>query len=242
MPKSVFQDIYRDLKARIEDGTFPYQSFLPSEAELTARYECSRSSVRRAIRILAEDGYVQSQQGKGVRIIRNPETEVPHGYDGLETYAEMARRRGFTPKTETILFETVEADRQLSELTGFPEESALTHIIRKRFADGLAVGTDESYYLSEHVGGLTPEIVNDSVYRYLEGTLGVRIVTSKRTITVEGVNESDIANLDLHGYNALAVIRGNAFDAQGIMVEYTETRQVPGFFSLYETAIRPACS
>lgn len=239
MPKAVFQDIYRDLKSRIERGAYAYQSFLPSEAELTAHYDCSRSSVRRAIRMLAEDGYVQSQQGKGVRVIRDPHMEEPRGYDGLETFAEIAKRRGFTPHTECTVCEQIEADDELSETSGFPAGSLLTHILRVRYADGRAVGTDESYYLAERVPGLTPEVVNRSVYAYLEGELGMRIVTSKRTITVEGVNDADEANLDLAGYNALAVVRGNAFDAEGIMVEYTETRQVPGFFSLYETAIRP---
>ena len=105
MPKSVFWDIYRDIKANIEDGTYAYQSFLPSEAELTASFACSRSSVRRALAQLAADGYVQSQQGKGVRVIRDPQMETPHGYDGLETFREMAVRRGFKPRTETLLVE-----------------------------------------------------------------------------------------------------------------------------------------
>lgn len=239
MPKAVFQDIYRDLKERIESGGYAYQSYLPSEAELTSRYDCSRSSVRRAIRMLAEGGYVQSQQGKGVRVIRDPHMEEPHGYDGLETFAEMAERRGFTPHTECLVCEQIVASDALSATSGFPAGSLLTHILRVRYADDKAVGTDESYYLAERVPGLTPEAVNRSVYAYLEGELGMRIVTSKRTITVESANDSDAAHLDLAGFNALAVVRGNAFDAEGVMVEYTETRQVPGFFSLYETAVRP---
>lgn len=239
MPKAVFQEIYRDLKTRIEQGAFPYQSFLPSEAELTAQYDCSRSSVRRALRQLAEDGYVQSQQGKGVRVIRDPDMEEPHGYDGLETFAEIARRQGFTPRTECLICEQIEADEDISDTTGFPAGSTLTHILRVRYADDAAVGTDESYYLADRVPGLTPEVVNRSVYEYLEGTLGMKIVTSRRTVTVEGVNDSDLAHLALNGFNAVAVVRGNTFDAQGIMVEYTETHQIPGFFSLYETAIRP---
>ncbi len=240
MPKAVFQDIYRALKDEIEHGTYAYQSFLPSEAELTARFACSRSSVRRAIRLLAENGYVLSQQGKGVRVIRDPHMEKPHGYDGLETFREMAERRGFKPRTETLLVEQVVADDEIAQLTGFAEGSTLTHIMRKRYADERAVGTDESYYLTERVPGLTAEIVANSVYAYLEQVLGMKIITSKRRITVEGVNESDCEQLDLDGFNAIAVVRGNAFDVEGIMVEYTETRQVPGFFSLYETAVRPA--
>ncbi len=240
MPKAVFQEIYQDLKCRIERGDYPYQEFLPSESELTAYYSCSRSSVRRALAALADDGYIQSQQGKGVRVIRNPLLEAPRGYDGLETFAEIARRRGFTPRNEVICFEQTMADEDLAHLTGFPEGSMLTHIMRVRFADERAVGTDESYYLTARVPGLTPEVVERSVYEHLEGTLGMKIVTSKRTITVEAVNDTDLEHLDLDGFNALAVMRGNAFDNEGIMVEYTETRQVPGFFSLYETTLRPA--
>ena len=96
MPKSVFQDIYRELKLKIENGSYPYQSFLPSEAELTDEYACSRSSIRRALGMLARDGYVQSQQGKGVRVIRNPQLLDHTGYNGLETFNELAARCGLS--------------------------------------------------------------------------------------------------------------------------------------------------
>lgn len=105
MPKSVYQDIYQDLKGRIECGDIAYGAFLPSENELTGRYSCSRSSVRRALAELASDGYVQSQQGKGVRVIRDPTLDVSRGYDGLETFNEMAARLNFTPVTRCLVLE-----------------------------------------------------------------------------------------------------------------------------------------
>ena len=36
MPKARFENIYQDLKAKVLDGTYGYQSFLPPETELTA--------------------------------------------------------------------------------------------------------------------------------------------------------------------------------------------------------------
>ncbi|MCC6103360.1 MAG: GntR family transcriptional regulator [Olegusella sp.] len=69
MPKAVFQDIYRDLKDMMQNSVYPYQTFLPSEAELIQVYSCSRNMVRRALQILADDAYVQPLHGKDVRVI-----------------------------------------------------------------------------------------------------------------------------------------------------------------------------
>lgn len=240
MPKSVFQQIYRDLRQKIESGLYSYQEFLPSEAELTKQYDCSRSSVRRALSLLAADGIVQSQQGKGVRVIANAKMPEPMGYKGLETFNELAHRRGFTPSTKLLVFEEVDADAELARLTGFAEGSRLTHILRSRAADGSVTSTDESFYLSDEVPGLSPETIGDSVYAYLEGTLGMRIGTSRRTITIEKATDADKRIIDLKGFDTVGVMRSNTFDSEGKMVEFTESRQRPGFFSYHEVAVRPS--
>ena len=49
MPRSIYESIYRDLKLKIEDGTYEYQEMLPSEHSLIQVYDCSRNTVRRAI-------------------------------------------------------------------------------------------------------------------------------------------------------------------------------------------------
>ena len=239
MPKAVFMDIYHDLRENIEDGTYGYQSFLPSEAELTQLFNCSRSSIRRALGMLAQDGYVQAQQGKGVRVIRNPTITNPAGYNGLETFNELARRRGFVGGTQVLVCEELTAGDALAAQTGFEVGSRLAHILRARTANGRAISTDESYYLASEVPGLTPEIVKKSVYEYLEGVLGIKIATSRRIITIEAATEADERNIDLDGFNAVGVLRSHTFDADGIMIEYTESRQRPGFFSYNETAVRP---
>ena len=98
--------------------------------------------------------------------------------------------------------------------------------------------SDDSYYLSSQVPGLTPEIVNDSIYRYLEEGLGIKIATGKRDVTIEHPTPEDTRVLDLDDFNALAVVRGQTYNADGILMEYTETKQVPSFFLLHETVTR----
>ena len=72
MPKAKYEGIYHSIKKRIEAQDYPYQSLLPSENTLIEEYACSRNTVRRAIAELIADGYVQSMQGRGVRVIYQP--------------------------------------------------------------------------------------------------------------------------------------------------------------------------
>ena len=72
MPKSKFEEIYRDLKEKVENGDFLYRELLPSENTLIGVYDCSRNTIRRALSGLVEGGYVQSVHGKGVQVIYQP--------------------------------------------------------------------------------------------------------------------------------------------------------------------------
>ena len=72
MPKAKYDGIYHSIKKRIEAQDYPYQSLLPSENTLIEEYACSRNTVRRALAELVADGYVQTMQGRGVRVIYQP--------------------------------------------------------------------------------------------------------------------------------------------------------------------------
>ena len=97
MPKAKYEGIYRSIKKRIEAQDYPYQSLLPSENTLIAEYDCSRNTVRRAIAELVADGYVQTMQGRGVRVIYQPVGKTTFTIGGIETFQETAAATAFTP-------------------------------------------------------------------------------------------------------------------------------------------------
>lgn len=68
----------------------------------------------------------------------------------------------------------------------------------------------------------------------------MKIATGKRDITIEHPTRDDELYLDLGDFNALAVVRGQTYSADGIVMEYTETKQVPSFFAVHETVFRNA--
>lgn len=238
MPKAKFEAIYKDIKQKIEANEYPYQELLPSENKMVTIYDCSRNTIRRAIAKLVEDGYVQSLHGKGVRVIYQPVDQTAFTIGGIESFKESAIRNHRERYTDVIQFTEITADERLAQKTGFPPSSELYYIQRVRYLDGKALIIDINMFLRSLVPGLTPEIAKDSIYDYIENTLGMQIVTSKRKMTVERVTEIDEKYLELNDYNCLAVVTGQTFNADGVMFEYTQSRHRPDYFCFQDTATR----
>ncbi len=66
----------------------------------------------------------------------------------------------------------------------------------------------------------------------------MQIVTSKRKITAARATSLDEEKLDLNGYDFVAVVAGQTFNADGIMFEYTQSRHHPDYFCFEDTATR----
>lgn len=238
MPKSKFEWIYKDLKEKIESGDYPYQELLPSENTLVTVYDCSRNTVRRAVSGLIEDGYVQSMHGKGVRVIYQPVDKASFTIGGIESFRESALRNQIHSSTRVVQFAEITADERICAKTGFLPESELYYIQRVRSLEQKALILDINIFLKPAVLGLTKEIAEKSIYDYIENDLHMQIVTSKRKMTVERATQADQKYLDLNGYDCLAVITSQTFNADGIMFEYTQSRHQPEHFCFQDTATR----
>lgn len=60
-----YNTIYSWVVDNIQDGSFPYNTKLPSEAKLCHQFQVSRQTVRNALKRLADAGYIRSVKGSG---------------------------------------------------------------------------------------------------------------------------------------------------------------------------------
>ncbi|MFE0508640.1 winged helix-turn-helix domain-containing protein [Streptomyces sp. NPDC058964] len=65
-----FQRVSDELRARMTDGTYARGSFLPSQRDLAAEFAVSRDVVQRALRELVSEGWIESRQGRGSRVVK----------------------------------------------------------------------------------------------------------------------------------------------------------------------------
>jgi GntR family transcriptional regulator len=72
-PDPIYRQIASVLTERIEDGTYPPNRAIPSEAKLCEEFDTSRKTVRAGIALLVEQGRLRPVKGRGVFVIGHEE-------------------------------------------------------------------------------------------------------------------------------------------------------------------------
>ncbi|MFE1752072.1 winged helix-turn-helix domain-containing protein [Streptomyces anandii] len=72
-----FQRVADELRARMTDGTYPLRGYLPAQRDLAKELGVSRDTVQRALRELQREGWIESRQGSGSRVLRTQRIHSP---------------------------------------------------------------------------------------------------------------------------------------------------------------------
>ncbi len=89
-PRPPYMQIAADLRAKIGDGQYQPGSKLPSNKAMAAEYSTSTETVRRSLRLLTDEGLVQSHSTLGTFVLRPPTGSAP-GLTVAELDAAMRR-------------------------------------------------------------------------------------------------------------------------------------------------------
>lgn len=81
--ESLYEKVVHDLKSKIVSGIYRKGDILPSEKELIYQYSVSRITIRKALSILTDMGFIETSQGKG--------SVVLFGLDGLQKDGDFAK-------------------------------------------------------------------------------------------------------------------------------------------------------
>ncbi len=84
--------IYKDMVRQIESGQRKAEDVLPSENDLCDQYGTSRETVRKALNMLAQNGYIQKIKGKGSVILDREKMRFP--VSGLISFKELSETLG----------------------------------------------------------------------------------------------------------------------------------------------------
>ncbi len=72
-----YQHIYQILKEQIVEEKYLVGDFLPSENDLKEHYQVSRDTIRKSLKLLQEEGFIETVQGMGSQICRETHFDFP---------------------------------------------------------------------------------------------------------------------------------------------------------------------
>lgn len=125
---------YRGILGRLKAGRYPVGARMPTEEELSAQFSVSRVTIRRALDMLVQDGYVESRQGSGYRVI----TLSPASDTCLTSFTDAMMRAGHEPTTQLLSIKTfAPGDPALAHLPRSLAGLRVTQVTRLRRVDGV---------------------------------------------------------------------------------------------------------
>ncbi|WP_047243462.1 trehalose operon repressor [Chromobacterium subtsugae] len=217
-----YHQIYSEIIADIDNQRFAQGDKIPSESELMRSYEASRGTVRKAVDLLQERGYVQKIHGKGVFVLKPGNIEFQ--LSGIVSFQEMNERMGRQVASTVVELAPAQVNSVLHKTMRLAEGTPLTRIKRVRNIDGENVILDINHFVAELVPGLSREVAAGSIYRYIEQQLGLTISYAQRTIEAQPCNDDDRRYLDLNGMDHVIVVKNLTHLYDGRLFEYTESR------------------
>jgi GntR family transcriptional regulator len=137
MRRSLRHSLAQELRARIRAGEWQPGERMPSEPELARRRTVSRSSMRGAIAMLEEEGYVSRRHGSGTYVTHRP--TLPNDLGRNFGVSQLIASTGLQPGTVEESSGAVPAPAAVAAALGVAEGAPLSSLRRVRTAGGRRV-------------------------------------------------------------------------------------------------------
>ena len=231
--------LYRELHDTLVEkySQASYHTLLPSERELCEHYGMSRSTVRKALQLLEEEGLAETLPGRGTFFLGSKH----HGDDFVDNaivygnreiaFYDQVRSQGGIPTSKVLRQDIRAADEKLAQLFNIESGEPVFHLERLRYIDGNVYQLNSSCIPLV----LCPDIFNrdfsgkSSLHRVIREA-GYVPWRAYKTIDFEHASSYDAMHLLIPEGDAVAVTYSYTYNREGTLLEYARTRS-----SVYKT-------
>jgi len=230
----LYRQLAATLQQELERGRYAPNAALPAERELAASFNVSRDTVRKAIRLLEEQGVLYSDHGRGT--FAAPES-VRQMSRFLDSFTDDALKRGGVPGQRILALAPMSADLALSSLLQIEAGAPLVRLRRLRLLDGAPVGLQDSYLNLPSGTAIKRQRLEalGSLYRLLVEELGVTPSECLESLSAVAALPEEAGLLQVAEGSPLLACERITLSDRRQPIEYCEMRYVPSY--RYKTRI-----
>lgn len=166
--------LLRELIANAEPG-----QRLPSERDLSLRWNAARMTVRHATDALVDEGLVARRHGSGTYVLPRPVVR----FLGLTSFSQDVRDRGLVPSSRLLAFGLEAAGEAVAERLMVDADEPVYRFTRLRFGSGEPMAIESVWIRAALVPGLQARDLEGSLYELLAQRYG--LVPGSADVTIE---------------------------------------------------------
>ncbi len=213
--------IAREIRQRILSKQYPASEPLPDQFALAAEFSTSRMTIQQAMRQLIIEGLVYTRQGQGTFIRKNFHQFSQWDLAGSDYFgATQTWKDKGTVSSEVVRFELrfPDENEQTSLLIG--ADAPVYDFIRLRLLNGEPMSLDATIMPVSLVPGLNKSHLESSVFRYVQQTLGLKIMGSYRVVRALKPNALDMQYLNCQETDPVMEVEQVIYLEDGTPLEY----------------------
>ncbi|WEV54567.1 GntR family transcriptional regulator [Leuconostocaceae bacterium ESL0723] len=225
MSEAIYATVQADIKQKIYQGEFPDLK-LPDERTLADHYHVSRSSIKRALNVLVQQGIIFKKRGSGTFV--NPlylKNQAIFQHEGSNLgVSDSFRINGEAPSIELLDFQVIPATPELQQALFLNEGDFVYEIKRLRRLGDVPFMIEKGYVPISLLPGLNREIVAKSIYEYIEQSKSRTVTKSFMTVMAEPSGSEDQELLKLKENEPVGIMEGIFFMDDGTPLEFSTMR------------------
>ena len=217
-----YAQVVAEIKQRIERGTYPPGSLLPSEHQLVSEFGISRPTIVRALSALRQDGWIDTQQGKGSFVRGRPALADAERTRPAHDVMEL-------PETE-LSGQLVQAGvklapRHITALLGL--DAGARAFVRQRLLtdDGEAVELVSAWLpleLAQGTGLASADLLGESIRQHLAARKKIRLDHAVEHITARHPSGEEAELLGIASDAPVLSVIVTAYDATGRPIQVSD--------------------
>lgn len=207
---------------------------LLSEKKLMEKYNMSRDTVRKTLNMLVQDGYIEKARGKVAVITEKNKFAFP--ISTIKSFSEL--HIDIENKTYVENFEIAKNEKEIINKLDLRKDEEYFKLIRIREIKKEKIIIDKDYIPRKFVSNIPLKAVKNSLYKYLEEELGLKISYCTKEITVQQATTEDKELLDMKNFDTIVVVKSFTYLEGGYLFQYTESRHRPDKFKFTGYAYR----
>ena len=218
--KPRYVKLYEEVLKAIKNKKYSYCDKLPSENSFAKEFEVNRHTVRQALQMLKDEGFIYTVKGKG-NFISN--IKVPYSISDKSSYSQKIMDLGYEPKTKLLSADIITPTEDIAKKLALNEKLKVIELKLLRYANDLPITVSYSYfdafYFRELVNNL--DMKPFSLYKLINKCYPNLEVTKVSTI-FEALNASaELSELLMMPANTPVISASTiSKDQDGNFVEY----------------------
>ncbi|MGG2020015.1 HTH-type transcriptional repressor DasR [Pseudomonas fluorescens] len=219
----LYQRLRDQLAEQIANNRWRPGEAIPTEAALSAEYQLSTGTVRKAIDALVSEGILERQQGRGTFIRRAQFQSSLFRFFRFQTVSGERQ----VPESRILSIEPVAAPSAVAQALGLPADAPVIRIVRVRLLDVKPVLAEEIWLPRQRFQALLEIDLSREgplLYPIYEEVCGQVVASAEETLTAESVNDVNARLLQVAVNSPVIVIERLARDYAGSPLEWRRSR------------------